>query len=139
MKRIDSVEQLDALSQHRNPEHSFSSNQETEDFGPEAIKSEPSGSTLRPDGFLRAPEYVYHHYDDLSSFMHFYHRRYPNITRLYSAGTSVEDRELWVMEISDNPGVHEPLEPEFKYVGNMHGNEAVGREMLLLYIQVRRT
>lgn len=45
------------------------------------------------------------------------------------------DRDLWVLAIADsNPSVHLRLRPEAKYIGNMHGNEAVTQEVLLLLI-----
>lgn len=73
--------------------------------------SQPEVSTLSPEGFINKPEYTYHHYQDLTAVLHFYARKYRHIARLYSIGKSVQDRELWVMEISDNPGRHEGLEP----------------------------
>lgn len=88
------------------------------------------------DGRHFEPSLFRHHrYDALTSFLREHANKFPDITRLYSVGQSVKGHDLWVLEISDHPGKHEPGEPEFKYVGNMHGNEVVGREMLLLLIQ----
>ena len=77
----------------------------------------------------------HHNYESMVVFLKKVSSTYPEITKLYTVGKSVEGRELWVMEISDNPGVHEVGEPEFRYVANMHGNEVVGRECLLYLIE----
>ncbi|VDM42037.1 unnamed protein product [Toxocara canis] len=79
---------------------------------------------------------VNHNYANMSAWLKEYSLKYPNITWLYSAGKSVEGRDLWVLVISKKPQVHELGMPEFKYVGNMHGNEVVGREALLYLIAI---
>ncbi|KAF6248326.1 hypothetical protein COO60DRAFT_1649063 [Scenedesmus sp. NREL 46B-D3] len=61
-----------------------------------------------------------------------YVQRCAPLARRFSIGSSAVDRQpLWVLEISDNPGVQEP-EPNFKYVANMHGDETSGRALLPL-------
>lgn len=80
-------------------------------------------------------DFTHHDYDQMTSILNDLHAAYPSVTRLFSLGKSVEDRDLWVLQISDNPEIHEPGEPEFKYIGNMHGNEVVSREILLHFIE----
>ncbi|XP_067222221.1 carboxypeptidase D [Chanodichthys erythropterus] len=84
---------------------------------------------------IQPQDFRHHHDSDMELFLQKFSSEYSSITRLYSIGKSVQGRLLWVMEISNNPGVHEFGEPEFKYIGNMHGNEVVGRELLLNLIE----
>ena len=105
----------------------------------------------------------YHHYDEMTAYLRAVNAAYPQLTSLYSIGQSVQGiilfpftqqrfviqsndiifivlfhpgRELWVLLISSSPNQKVALQPEVKYVGNIHGNEPVGRELLLRLIQV---
>lgn len=75
--------------------------------------------------------FIHHDNKAMRQVMEDYAEAFPEITRLYTIGESHKGFPLLVMEISDNPGVHEAGEPEFKYIANMHGNEVTGRETLL--------
>jgi len=73
----------------------------------------------------------YHNYTSMTTFLRHVSTIYANLTALYSIGQSVQNRELWVMVVSRSPYEHMIGKPNVKYVANMHGNEAVGREMIL--------
>lgn len=60
------------------------------------------------------------------------HEKCPHITHIYDLDRkSANNTHMRVIVFSDNPDEHESMEPEFKYVANMHGNEVIGRELLV--------
>ncbi|XP_062841147.1 probable carboxypeptidase X1 [Trichomycterus rosablanca] len=80
-------------------------------------------------------DFKHHNYKEIRKLMRSVHEACPDITRIYSIGRSHMGLKLYVMEISNNPGKHELGEPEFRYVAGMHGNEVLGRELLLNLMQ----
>lgn len=80
-------------------------------------------------------DFRHHSYKDMRQLMKAVNEDCPTITRTYSLGKSSRGLKIYAMEISDNPGEHELGEPEFRYTAGIHGNEALGRELLLLLMQ----
>lgn len=57
----------------------------------------------------------------------------PDIISVFPIGKSVKGRDLVMVKISDNVKVDE-VEPEFKYISSMHGDEITGREMTVALV-----
>ncbi|XP_007463617.1 PREDICTED: carboxypeptidase M [Lipotes vexillifer] len=84
---------------------------------------------------VAALDFSYHHQPEMEAFLKSISQNYSSITHLHSIGESVEGRNLWVLIVGRFPKEHRIGIPEFKYVANMHGDEAVGRELLLHLIE----
>lgn len=124
------LERLPSKTNAPNSVTSSSSHQQ-----PVTSSTPTTSATWEWQEFTSKPVFRHHNFTEMEAILKDYAKKYPSVTRLYSIGKSVRGRDLWVMEITDHPGVHEPTEPEFKYVANMHGNEVVGRFLCILLIQ----
>ncbi|XP_023287021.1 carboxypeptidase Z-like isoform X1 [Seriola lalandi dorsalis] len=90
---------------------------------------------LPPEESATSMQFTYHSNAQMISTLKKTEEQCSDIARTYSIGRSMEGRELLVIEFSSNPGQHELLEPEMKYIGNMHGNEVMGRQLLIYLAQ----
>ncbi|CAF0751945.1 unnamed protein product [Brachionus calyciflorus] len=92
-------------------------------------------ASKRESIFLNSVEpqkFVHHTHDEMHGLMERISKKCAAISKLYSFGKSVNGANLYAMILSDNPSIHEQGEPEFKYIGNIHGDEVLGRELLIL-------
>ena len=62
------------------------------------------GADIFPDD---AYEFHHHTQKDLVEVLEASLEECPDITRVYSVGRSVDGEDLWVIEITDYPGMHE--------------------------------
>uniref|UniRef100_A0A8D0EEX5 Carboxypeptidase Z n=1 Tax=Salvator merianae TaxID=96440 RepID=A0A8D0EEX5_SALMN len=90
------------------------------------------------DNLSEAPfaiQFTHHSFPQMVRTLKKVASRCSHIANMYSIGRSFEGKDLFVMEFSTSPGQHELFKPEFKYIGNMHGNEVVGKELLIYLAQ----
>ncbi|XP_046440116.1 carboxypeptidase D-like [Daphnia pulex] len=83
------------------------------------------------DDFVPADRYLTH--EEMITWLRSVARRHPKIAKAFSIGKSEQGRELLVLELSHSVerGERDLLMPMVKLVGNIHGNEVVGRQLLL--------
>ena len=98
---------------------------------PQAIQKRQGSQYRDQQPVFPRLSFQYHNYTSMTTFLRHVSTVYSNLTALYSIGQSVQGREMWVMVVSRSPYEHMVGKPNVKYVANMHGNEAVGRELML--------
>lgn len=84
-------------------------------------------------GWTSSPNMLddFHNYAQLTSELQNIENTYPEITKLYNLGSSVQGRTIWGLKITDNPDVEE-AEAEVRICGLHHGNELMSGELPLL-------
>ena len=111
-------------------------------YGVSVLPQQPGPSPEAPqqprEPGLRTIPTTYHTYDTLAAELNAIATAHPDLTRLFTLGTSASlppdpVRQLWMMKITDSPDDEED-EPEVAYIAAMHGDEVVGKELCIEFI-----
>lgn len=94
----------------------------------------PAAEIEAEETFIDTHKYMTH--GELSQFLQRLQSEHPYLAALHSIGKSVEGRDLWALELRANVTTERPPgRPMMKMVANMHGDETVGRELLIFLAQ----
>lgn len=72
----------------------------------------------------------YYDHAGLTAILEKLHRAFPDLTRLYSVGKSVEGRDLWCLEVTAFKVGDAQRKPGMYIDGNIHGNEVQAGEVV---------
>jgi hypothetical protein len=78
---------------------------------------------------------LYHTYQETVDELKQREAKYPDICKLYDVGDTWENREMWLLKVSDNPAQSE-AEPRLFVVGCHHAREIMTVEIPLRFIKV---
>mgnify|MGYP000852735290 FL=1 len=87
-----------------------------------------------PDGSSAEKASGYTSYDQIGPLFSSYANQYPNIVQTGTLGQTPQYREIWAIKITLTPE-QEADKPVVKYIAAIHGDEIVGVEMCLYFIQ----
>lgn len=85
------------------------------------------------ESFLQRPHYASQ--VELETIFSRLAKQFPDNARVETIGRSLEGRPLIVLQIGQNMRQRSILTPMVKYVGNMHGDETIGRQLLIYLAQ----
>ena len=104
-------------------------------FDPQPMKTERYAPELESRNDASNPDNAYLSISEYTTFMSNIAAQYPNICQLVQIGSSGQNRPLLYLKISDNVGLDE-VEPEFRYISSIHGDEVVGYDLMIRLIQL---
>nr|XP_022908553.1 carboxypeptidase D-like [Onthophagus taurus] len=90
-------------------------------------------SSQQKEDFLNNPKYL--NYQELTQYFKILQNEYPSLAKLESVGKSVKQRDLWVLRVGKDVESRPLLNPMMKLVANMHGDETVGRMLVIFMAQ----